>query len=194
MFPKPNHTVAAVLFSSLGPDQINQTIGVKAQYTCCCYPHCWLLILCCVPTVKPRCPQVWNVTFNQESNKALIHIRTPYHKEYLKVKNQLFQLLIWSANSRTVTSFDSCCFSYYLILWECSATVEFLTLFDHRFKTSHHQTTSLWGSTWSISKKTQSIRSKCERYHRRNTCRVPGVSGVKRSVSLLLLVSESQLL
>uniref|UniRef100_A0A3Q3WZA6 Uncharacterized protein n=1 Tax=Mola mola TaxID=94237 RepID=A0A3Q3WZA6_MOLML len=57
--------------------------------------------------IKPRSPHVLNVTFNHESNKVLIHIRTPYHKEYLKVKNQLFQLLIWSANGNMVTSVGS---------------------------------------------------------------------------------------
>ncbi|XP_076613935.1 interleukin-7 receptor subunit alpha isoform X1 [Chaetodon auriga] len=50
--------------------------------------------------VKPRSPQVWNVTFNQESNQAVIYIRTPYQNEYLKVDNQLFQLLIWTTGSK----------------------------------------------------------------------------------------------
>ncbi|KAG8010401.1 Interleukin-7 receptor subunit alpha [Nibea albiflora] len=51
--------------------------------------------------IKPRSPQVWNVTFD-ESNQAVIHIQIPYHKEFLKDTNQLFQLFIWSAGSSTV--------------------------------------------------------------------------------------------
>ncbi|XP_070781214.1 interleukin-7 receptor subunit alpha [Enoplosus armatus] len=61
--------------------------------------------------VKPRSPQVWNVTFNQESNQAVIHIRTqytnPYHKEYLRVDNQLFQLLMWSSSSSMIQNISS---------------------------------------------------------------------------------------
>ncbi|TKS85115.1 Interleukin-7 receptor subunit alpha [Collichthys lucidus] len=51
--------------------------------------------------IKPRSPQVWNVTFDK-SNQAVIHIQIPYHKEILTDGNQLFQLLIWSAGSSTV--------------------------------------------------------------------------------------------
>ncbi|XP_070707236.1 interleukin-7 receptor subunit alpha [Pempheris klunzingeri] len=57
--------------------------------------------------VKPRPPQVCNVTFNQKSNQALIHIRTPYHKEYLKVENQLFQLLVWTAGREMVQNISA---------------------------------------------------------------------------------------
>ncbi|XP_073333641.1 interleukin-7 receptor subunit alpha [Pagrus major] len=49
--------------------------------------------------VKPKSPQVWNVTFNQESDQTFIYIHTPYHKDYLKVDNQLFQLHIWNTSS-----------------------------------------------------------------------------------------------
>ncbi|XP_053195586.1 interleukin-7 receptor subunit alpha-like, partial [Scomber japonicus] len=49
--------------------------------------------------VKPRSPHVWNVTFNQESNQAVFHIRTPYHNDYLKINNQRFQLHIWTVDS-----------------------------------------------------------------------------------------------
>ncbi|KAM9840904.1 interleukin-7 receptor subunit alpha isoform 1-T1 [Aulostomus maculatus] len=52
--------------------------------------------------IQPRSPQVWNVSFDQESNQAVIRIRTPYHNEYLRVENQLFQLLLWSS-SREMT-------------------------------------------------------------------------------------------
>ncbi|KAM7368501.1 hypothetical protein PAMP_012840 [Pampus punctatissimus] len=51
--------------------------------------------------VKPRSPQVWNVTFNQESNLAVFHIRTPYLNDYLRIENQRFQLHIWTAGSET---------------------------------------------------------------------------------------------
>ncbi|XP_074474391.1 interleukin-7 receptor subunit alpha [Sebastes fasciatus] len=47
--------------------------------------------------VKPRSPQVKNVTFDQESNQAVIRIQIPYHKEHLTLDNQLFQLQIWAA-------------------------------------------------------------------------------------------------
>ncbi|XP_067339488.1 interleukin-7 receptor subunit alpha isoform X2 [Channa argus] len=50
--------------------------------------------------VKPRSPRVQNVTFNLESNQAVIYIQTPYtHNDYLKVENQLFQLHISTAGS-----------------------------------------------------------------------------------------------
>uniref|UniRef100_UPI0037E8B828 interleukin-7 receptor subunit alpha-like n=1 Tax=Semicossyphus pulcher TaxID=241346 RepID=UPI0037E8B828 len=57
--------------------------------------------------VKPRSPQVFNVSFSPESHLALFHIRTPYHREYLKVDNQLFQLLIWSADRTTTQNVSS---------------------------------------------------------------------------------------
>ncbi|KAK2818502.1 hypothetical protein Q5P01_024063 [Channa striata] len=49
--------------------------------------------------VKPRSPHVQNVTFNLESNQAVIYIQTPYQNDYLKVENQLFQLHISTAGS-----------------------------------------------------------------------------------------------
>lgn len=55
-------------------------------------------------TVKPRRPQIWNVTFNQESNRAVIRIHTPYHNDYLKVENQLFQFFIWTSDKNMVVS------------------------------------------------------------------------------------------
>ncbi|XP_051249892.1 interleukin-7 receptor subunit alpha [Dicentrarchus labrax] len=57
--------------------------------------------------VKPRSPEVWNVTFNQESNQAVIYIRTPYHREFLKKENQLFQLHIWTAGSTKILNISS---------------------------------------------------------------------------------------
>lgn len=57
---------------------------------------------CCVPTVKPRRPEVQNITINQESNQVVIYIRTPYEQEYIKVKNQLFQVLIHSPTDSKV--------------------------------------------------------------------------------------------
>ncbi|XP_060950455.1 interleukin-7 receptor subunit alpha [Limanda limanda] len=47
--------------------------------------------------VKPRPPQLWNVTFDQESNKAVVHIQSPYHRDYL-TGNQMFQLHIWATD------------------------------------------------------------------------------------------------
>ncbi|XP_061647257.1 interleukin-7 receptor subunit alpha [Phyllopteryx taeniolatus] len=52
--------------------------------------------------VKPRSPEVWNVTVKHESNQAVFHIRTPYQNDYLKVENQLFQLLIWNSRKKMV--------------------------------------------------------------------------------------------
>lgn len=51
---------------------------------------------CCVPTVKPKRPEVQNITLNQESNQVAIYIQTPYENDYIKVENQLFQVLIHS--------------------------------------------------------------------------------------------------
>nr|AAR25674.1 class I helical cytokine receptor number 11 [Tetraodon nigroviridis] len=47
--------------------------------------------------VKPRSPQVWNVTFHLEPYEALIHVVTPYRDDYLTTMKQLFQLHIWTA-------------------------------------------------------------------------------------------------
>lgn len=58
------------------------------------------------PAVKPKSPQVWNVTFHQRSNRAVIHIRNPYQGDYLTPNNQLFQLDISSAEHSLVKSFD----------------------------------------------------------------------------------------
>lgn len=47
--------------------------------------------------IKPKTPQVCNVTFTQD--KAVIYIQTPYHNDYLKLENQQFQLQLWSAQT-----------------------------------------------------------------------------------------------
>ncbi|CAJ1069867.1 interleukin-7 receptor subunit alpha-like [Xyrichtys novacula] len=57
--------------------------------------------------VKPRSPWVFNVTFNPRSNQAVFHIGTPYHREYLTVEKQLFQLFIWSADTKTSQNVSS---------------------------------------------------------------------------------------
>ncbi|KAM6975455.1 interleukin-7 receptor subunit alpha-like [Tautogolabrus adspersus] len=57
--------------------------------------------------VKPRSPQVCNVTFDLDSYQAVFHIKTPYNREYLKVENQMFQLLIWSADSSMIQNVSS---------------------------------------------------------------------------------------
>lgn len=48
-----------------------------------------------------------NVTFHSGSNQTVFLIQTPYHREYLKVKNQLFQLHIWTAGHTTVQNISS---------------------------------------------------------------------------------------
>ncbi|XP_029025477.1 interleukin-7 receptor subunit alpha [Betta splendens] len=49
--------------------------------------------------VKPRSPVVHNISFNLDSNQAVIYIQTPYHNDYLKTDNQLFQLHICTTGS-----------------------------------------------------------------------------------------------
>ncbi|XP_034403090.1 interleukin-7 receptor subunit alpha [Cyclopterus lumpus] len=49
--------------------------------------------------VRPRSPQVNNVSFDQVAQRAVIRFQTPYSNEYIKVDNQLFQLHIWTAGS-----------------------------------------------------------------------------------------------
>ncbi|XP_041825990.1 interleukin-7 receptor subunit alpha [Melanotaenia boesemani] len=57
--------------------------------------------------VKPRSPQVWNVTFDQEGRQAVIYIRTKYSsKDYLTLENQLFQLHI-TPGVETTQNFSS---------------------------------------------------------------------------------------
>lgn len=60
------------------------------------------LFFFCVSAVKPKSPSVKNVTFNLDSNQAVIYIQTPYHSNYLKIENQLFQLHICTAGSEMV--------------------------------------------------------------------------------------------
>ncbi|XP_057709419.1 interleukin-7 receptor subunit alpha [Corythoichthys intestinalis] len=59
--------------------------------------------------VKPRSPEVWNMTVKPESNQAVFHIRTPYENDYLNVENQLFQLFIWNIDNmiQNVSSSDT---------------------------------------------------------------------------------------
>lgn len=47
---------------------------------------------------------MWNVTFEQESKQAVIYVRTPYNKDFLKVDNQIFQLHIYTTGVTMVTS------------------------------------------------------------------------------------------
>ncbi|KAM8827993.1 interleukin-7 receptor subunit alpha-like isoform 2-T2 [Spinachia spinachia] len=51
--------------------------------------------------IRPRSPQVKDVTFDEDSRVVVIRLQTPYVNDYLKVDNQLFQLHIWSAGSST---------------------------------------------------------------------------------------------
>uniref|UniRef100_A0A8C5CDF9 Fibronectin type-III domain-containing protein n=1 Tax=Gadus morhua TaxID=8049 RepID=A0A8C5CDF9_GADMO len=47
--------------------------------------------------IKPKSPSVTSAVFQPESNQAMIYIKTPYDKDFLKTSNQLFQYYIWSA-------------------------------------------------------------------------------------------------
>uniref|UniRef100_A0A3P9HFY2 Fibronectin type-III domain-containing protein n=1 Tax=Oryzias latipes TaxID=8090 RepID=A0A3P9HFY2_ORYLA len=57
--------------------------------------------------VKPKSPQVCNVTFDLESNQTVICIEIPYQNDYLKVENQLFQLHIWTAGQNLIQNVSS---------------------------------------------------------------------------------------
>ncbi|XP_077584543.1 interleukin-7 receptor subunit alpha isoform X2 [Stigmatopora nigra] len=57
--------------------------------------------------VRPRSPEVCNVTVKRESNQAVFQIRTPYQNDYLKVENQLFQLFIWNTDKKTIQNVSS---------------------------------------------------------------------------------------
>lgn len=146
---------------------------------------------CCAPAVKPRSPKVWNVTLDQKSKQAIIYIEMPYRNEYLKAENQLFQLLLRSPMNYTVLLCD---FWYRPLLTVLSGCVDFLTLLYHRFKTSHHQKKSSWKLAWTASKWALRTSSKCDQYRRWNTCKVPGVNGVNRTVLSHPLVSDGMAL
>nr|XP_004561925.1 interleukin-7 receptor subunit alpha [Maylandia zebra] len=57
--------------------------------------------------VKPMSPQVFNITFQEESNEAKIWIQIPYQKDYLKVKNQEFQFQIETAGEIMIQNTSS---------------------------------------------------------------------------------------
>lgn len=44
---------------------------------------------------------------NVQPDQVVIRVQTPYHKEYLTVDNQLFQLLIWTAGSTMTQNISS---------------------------------------------------------------------------------------
>ncbi|XP_069369840.1 interleukin-7 receptor subunit alpha [Paralichthys olivaceus] len=56
--------------------------------------------------VKPRRPEVWNVTLNQELNQAVVYIQSPYHSDYLS-GNQMFQLQIWTTRLELTRNISS---------------------------------------------------------------------------------------
>lgn len=51
--------------------------------------------------VKPRPPQVLNVTLQPQSHQVVIHL-SPYRRDYLHTGNQLFQFHIWSLEQTMV--------------------------------------------------------------------------------------------
>ncbi|XP_029371567.1 interleukin-7 receptor subunit alpha [Echeneis naucrates] len=57
--------------------------------------------------VKPKPPQVQNVTFNLKTHQVLIHINTAYHKDYLSVEDLLFQLHIWTIGNDMIQNVSS---------------------------------------------------------------------------------------
>ncbi|XP_029921320.1 interleukin-7 receptor subunit alpha [Myripristis murdjan] len=57
--------------------------------------------------IKPKSPQVLNATFYPKADRAEILIKSPYHNDYLKAKDLLHQLHIWSPRDvmmRNITS------------------------------------------------------------------------------------------
>uniref|UniRef100_A0A668AWC0 Fibronectin type-III domain-containing protein n=1 Tax=Myripristis murdjan TaxID=586833 RepID=A0A668AWC0_9TELE len=55
---------------------------------------------------KPKSPQVLNATFYPKADRAEILIKSPYHNDYLKAKDLLHQLHIWSPRDVMVQSLD----------------------------------------------------------------------------------------
>ncbi|XP_059905694.1 interleukin-7 receptor subunit alpha isoform X1 [Gadus macrocephalus] len=53
--------------------------------------------------IKPKSPSVTSAVFQPESNQAMIYIKTPYDKDFLKTSNQLFQYYIWRAAGSELT-------------------------------------------------------------------------------------------
>lgn len=87
----------------------------------------------CFPAVKPKSPQVWNVTFHQEPYQAVIHVQNSYWKDYLTIEKQLFQLQIWNATHSMVAQSDRCRCIWNMVLQR--VFTGFLTMFDRRSKT-----------------------------------------------------------
>uniref|UniRef100_A0A668AIP5 Fibronectin type-III domain-containing protein n=1 Tax=Myripristis murdjan TaxID=586833 RepID=A0A668AIP5_9TELE len=55
--------------------------------------------------LMPKIPQVLNATFYPKADRAEILIKSPYHNDYLKAKDLLHQLHIWSPRDmRNITS------------------------------------------------------------------------------------------
>lgn len=146
-------------------------------------PSQWSFDFRCVPTVKPKRPEVQNITLNQESNQVVIYIRTPYENEYIQVKNQLFQVLILSPTEVSLV----CDFLH--STHRSHVHILTLQLYFVRFRT-YHRTKSLWGLAQIASKKGPSMMSKCEQYPT-VTWRAPGVNGVNGTVLIHLVVSAT---
>uniref|UniRef100_A0A8C6UUC1 Fibronectin type-III domain-containing protein n=1 Tax=Neogobius melanostomus TaxID=47308 RepID=A0A8C6UUC1_9GOBI len=64
-------------------------------------------VLCVLlfPKVKPKSPQVYNVTLNQD--QALVRVQIPYHKDYLNEDNLRFQLQLWSEKTNQTQNMTS---------------------------------------------------------------------------------------
>ncbi|KAJ3605767.1 hypothetical protein NHX12_027811 [Muraenolepis orangiensis] len=55
--------------------------------------------------VKPRSPSVRSASFDPQNNQAVIRIGIPYHDDYLKATNQLFEFHIWSTADSVMLGF-----------------------------------------------------------------------------------------
>ncbi|MED6265249.1 hypothetical protein CHARACLAT_023411 [Characodon lateralis] len=57
--------------------------------------------------VKPKSPQVWNVTSEPQLNRTVVYIQIPYSKDYLTLENQIFQLNLWTKGSNITQNISS---------------------------------------------------------------------------------------
>lgn len=57
--------------------------------------------------VKPRSPQVWNVSSEPQMNQIVVYIQIPYRNDFLKLENQIFQLQLWTTGSNMTHNISS---------------------------------------------------------------------------------------
>ncbi|KAJ0012795.1 hypothetical protein NQD34_017129 [Periophthalmus magnuspinnatus] len=55
--------------------------------------------------IKPKSPQVYNLTLNQD--QVLFYVQIPYQRDYLTVENQRFQIQLWSEKTNLTKNMSS---------------------------------------------------------------------------------------